>query len=89
MITTSLDWTSHELALKVLYQTHVPPKFHDDAFHLIKNVGNMITTLSKLEVSYRNTPFVSIKRNIDQLVEKINNEIDMLEQNATILVLCG
>jgi hypothetical protein len=89
MISSSLDWVSHEMAMKLLYQKHVPPRFHDDAFRLIKNIGKMVTTLSNLEVKQRNAPCSSINRDIRQLVDRINYEIDMIEQNATILMLGG
>jgi phage host-nuclease inhibitor protein Gam len=58
----------------------------EQASKVVYNIGTMVSQLSKLELEARRSAFKSNQRVTEQL-EKINTEINNLEQWLTLLLL--
>ena len=85
-IKTALDWPKVEAPLLASVRNLKDYEHRDQAGKVIYNLGKMVSQLSKLELEARRSAFKSNQRVLEQL-EKINTEINNLEQWLTLLLL--
>lgn len=81
-ITSSLDWAAIETDL--LNRTR-GLMFHKDVAAMIRNIKPSITELSKEEVLLKR----GRNQRAEALVEKINNDIEMVEEYILVAALIG
>lgn len=82
-IQTSLDWTRVQTAIEA--PVHRMNKYSDEMFLLSRNIGRLITALSKEEITCRRLHKQT--RLHRELVDKINLEIENYERMVTFAVL--
>jgi len=75
---TSLDWVAIEAEIKGLENTL--PLFKHDVQRFIKSIREDVTALSKIEVEHRRTHTTRTKRDCDELVTKINEQIKLVHK---------
>jgi hypothetical protein len=83
VITTSLDWT--QVQIKMEAPVHRMNKYTHQMLLISKNIGHMVTELSKEEINCRRIGKQT--RLHKQLVDKINEEIENYERMITFAVL--
>lgn len=81
-ITSSLDWSAIETDL--LSRTR-GLMFHKDVATMIRNIKPSVTQLSKEEVLLKR----GRNRRAEELVEKINNDIELIEEYILVAALIG
>lgn len=77
-ITTSLDWPKVEKELRHL--GNMMPMFGSDVRKLLHNISSMVSELSNLEVTARNTKSKSSISKCQSKAEEINKEIKKFEK---------
>lgn len=82
MIRTSLDWPSQE---SVLLRKTVGLVHEQEVRRMIKNIQNEVTELSKSEVLVRQGQ----KHRADELLAKVNNDIELVEEYLLVAALLG
>lgn len=82
-IQTSLDWA--QVQIKIEAPVYRMNKYTHEMFLLSKNIGHMVTELSKEEINCRRLGKQT--RTHKELVEKINEEIANYERMVTFAVL--
>jgi len=85
-IKTALDWPKVETALTDSSRNLKGENHSREVSKVIRNIGTMVSQLSKLELEARRSPFKSHQRVNEQLT-KVNDEINNLEQWMTMLLL--
>lgn len=82
-IQTSLDWPAVQTALES--PVHSMNKFNAEMLKISKNIGFMVTELSKEEINCRRQQRQTSKHK--QMVDNINQEIANYERMITFAVL--
>jgi hypothetical protein len=86
MIRNSLDWASVNTSLRHQANTKIDtPSNRYQVCRMIDNIGAEITLLSKAEVLARR----GNARSANELLEKINNDIELVEEFILVAALIG
>jgi len=86
MIRNSLDWTCIESTLRHQANTKIDtPDNRYQVCRMINNIGAEITLLSKAEVLARR----GNRHSAIELLEKINNDIELVEEFILVAALIG
>lgn len=85
-IKNSLDWAKIDTELTELASRVKDYEHRDEAKKVIRNIGTMVSQLSKLELEHRRSAFKSGTKVKEQL-GKVNEQINDLEQWLTMLLL--
>lgn len=82
MITVSTDWSAVEANLR--HKVH-GFSYENDVRKLLNNISHTVTELSKAEVDYRRGK----KRRAEELLQKVNQDIEMVEEYILLAALIG
>lgn len=82
MIKTSLDWSSYEINLLSKTQKLSHGK---EVRKMIENIGKEVTQLSRAEVELRHGK----KHATDEILIKVNEDIEMVEEYLLVAALIG
>lgn len=86
MIRNSLDWVTIDLTLRHQANTKIDtPGNRYQVCKMINNIGTEVTLLSKAEVLARR----GNKSSANELLEKINNDIELVEEFILVAALMG
>ncbi len=85
-IENSLDWPKVETVINDSIGQLKNWEHRRDADKVVRNLGKLVSQLSKLELENRRSPFKSGAR-VKEHLEKVNEEINNLEQWITMLLL--
>lgn len=85
-IKNSLDWPKVETAINNSIGQLKNWEHRREAEKLVRNIGKMVSQLSKLELEDRRSPFKSGLK-VKEHLAKVNEEINNLEQWITMLLL--
>ena len=81
-IASSTEWATVETAL---INNTSKLMFRKDVIAMIRNIQPLVTELSKAEVNQRR----GLSNNVDELLIKINDDIDLVEGYILVAALIG
>jgi hypothetical protein len=87
-ISNSLEFATVFDALnKQIHTPSIKWSHRRDLLKLLDNIEDSVHELSKIEVEYRRRPSTGLKVKVDDRLEKINSDIEQLEQYITFGLL--